>query len=513
MKISNSARITLRAAILTGLASHLFALTNVLQNHDNIAVLNGYGAGVTSGRWFLNILGDFIGRVWGNYNLPFFNGLLCILLLSVSAAVITERFRITDLRLCAAWGGVFLAFPSVTSMLFYRYAAPYYALAVLLTVLSVWYTGRGKYGFLTASVLSACAMGIYQAYVPLMASLYILLLLRKILEEDSQILVIVKEGCIYLGTLALSFLEYFIFLKASLFCYHASLSGYQGIDHMGKMTLGEIPVLFKRMYGSFLKLPVENYYGVTETLVLKVSAALLGVFCAAFLICLLLFRKRSIAAGTLALCLLFPAAVNSIILMCPDGNIYTLMIYASVCVFLMPIVLFDKVKDRAPLAGPEGRQAGSKRWMAAAEKGMFLTFACLILNYVWLSNGNYTRMYFTTRQTENYFNSLITEVKGTDQYSPSFKWAFIGKNIEDPLFNNPWGNSFDYGGSQKTLINFYSRDAFIRAYTGCHFLAADESETEALKQDPFIRDMPCYPESGSIAVYKDMIIIKLSNEE
>lgn len=105
MKISNSARITLRAAILTGLASHLFALTNVLQNHDNIAVLNGYGAGVTSGRWFLNILGDFIGRVWGNYNLPFFNGLLCILLLSVSAAVIIERFHITDLRLCAAWGG------------------------------------------------------------------------------------------------------------------------------------------------------------------------------------------------------------------------------------------------------------------------------------------------------------------------------------------------------------------------------------------------------------------------
>ena len=104
MKISNSARITLRAAILTGLASHLFALTNVLQNHDNIAVLNGYGAGVTSGRWFLNILGDFIGRVWGNYNLPFFNGLLCILLLSVSAAVIIERFHITDLRLCAAWG-------------------------------------------------------------------------------------------------------------------------------------------------------------------------------------------------------------------------------------------------------------------------------------------------------------------------------------------------------------------------------------------------------------------------
>ena len=91
--------------------------------------------------------------------------------------------------------------------------------------------------------------------------------------------------------------------------------------------------------------------------------------------------------------------------------------------------------------------------------------------------------------------------------------AFIGKNIEEQQFDNPWGNSFDYGGSQKTLINFYSRDAFIRAYTGCHFLAADESETEALKQDPFIRDMPCYPESGSIAVYKDMIIIKLSNEE
>lgn len=44
----------------------MFVLTNALQNQDNIVrYLSGYGAGLTSGRCFLTLLGDYIKKVCG----------------------------------------------------------------------------------------------------------------------------------------------------------------------------------------------------------------------------------------------------------------------------------------------------------------------------------------------------------------------------------------------------------------------------------------------------------------
>ena len=44
------------SALVYGFLVHLFALTNLIHNHDNIASQpGGYGMGVALGRWFLPI--------------------------------------------------------------------------------------------------------------------------------------------------------------------------------------------------------------------------------------------------------------------------------------------------------------------------------------------------------------------------------------------------------------------------------------------------------------------------
>ena len=81
MTISHRIKVTFLSSFILGGLAHLFTLTNVLQNYDNIAIVpGGYGTGLTSGRWLLTVLGNFIKKIWGNYNLPFFNGLLTIFL-------------------------------------------------------------------------------------------------------------------------------------------------------------------------------------------------------------------------------------------------------------------------------------------------------------------------------------------------------------------------------------------------------------------------------------------------
>ena len=53
-------------ALLSGIVAHAFALVNILHNYDDILQQpKGYGAGITSGRWLLSILGDFSQNVLG----------------------------------------------------------------------------------------------------------------------------------------------------------------------------------------------------------------------------------------------------------------------------------------------------------------------------------------------------------------------------------------------------------------------------------------------------------------
>ena len=70
---------TFFTSIFVGLAAHLFALTNVLQNYDNISQTPvGVGTGVTSGRWVIELLSQLHIKYGVNYNIPMGNGLIAI---------------------------------------------------------------------------------------------------------------------------------------------------------------------------------------------------------------------------------------------------------------------------------------------------------------------------------------------------------------------------------------------------------------------------------------------------
>lgn len=124
MKIQRRLKITFISSITAGLLAHLFALTNVLQNYDNMAILpGGYGTGLTSGRWFLTILGNFLNKIWGNYNIPFFNGLLTIVILSITACIIVLMMDLQSDFLCAIWGGICMFSSSNEFIVFHVYSS------------------------------------------------------------------------------------------------------------------------------------------------------------------------------------------------------------------------------------------------------------------------------------------------------------------------------------------------------------------------------------------------------
>ena len=76
-----------------GLAVHMFGLVNLLHNYDDVTIQpGGYGTGLSSGRWFLTIVGDFFNKHFGGYNLPWVNGVLFVALVAVTVGFVVSVF-------------------------------------------------------------------------------------------------------------------------------------------------------------------------------------------------------------------------------------------------------------------------------------------------------------------------------------------------------------------------------------------------------------------------------------
>ena len=464
---------------ITGMIIHAFGLLNVLHNYDDIYYVQGYGAGMSSGRWGLALLGDFAGRIWGNYNLPFINGMVFLFFVAISAGFLYSLFQFESWKKGALMGLIFVSFPSVTSVLFFKYTAIFYGFAILLSVIAVWSAEKIKFGIILSAICIAFAAGIYQAYLPLTISLFVLVLIKHVLEKKCiNFKEFFSKGIYYCCNIILGMLLYFGALKFCLKFYNVSLSNYQGVSEMGNLKLSEIPALIKRAMALFFKLPISDYCNLASTGVLKLGYFVLGCICILVVIKWGIVEKKKTSRCIMLIILaaLFPVAVNFIVIMCPQSDIYTLMVYSFVVVLFVPLILIDKIT------------------LSKITKSLILLVLCIMTcNFVYLTNVNYTAMYYTDRQTENYLNSMITQIRSVEGYDTLKKWAFIGERIEDPLINNPWGNVPFFGGNEETYINRYSRMAWVEKYFGYLINMEEEDIINRLKHDERVIEMPCWP--------------------
>lgn len=505
-KIGKINFLTFISAFISGLIIHMFGLTNILHNHDSIyRVPDGYGTGVRSGRWLLTIIGDLVTKAFGNYNMSWVNGVIFIILLAFSATIVVSVFEIKSKISAIFIGILFVSFPSVASTMFYRFTVIYYGISILFSVLAVYIIEKRKYGLPISVILIACGMGIYQSYVPLTIALFVVLLIKKNLVNLHNPKEVFLKGIYYMIDLILGFFLYFFLMKMSLWYYNTSLTNYQGINEMGILSIKNLPSLIKETFISFVSLPLNNYLDLAQTALIRYSYIILGIITIVVL-ALMLIRIKKITNSLLCiiLCLTFPVAVNFIVIMChnPESYIYTLMAFPFVLVLCVPFILWEIF--------PENNERFVKI-KGLLIKCIAIFTAVIVFSYSYQANQNYTLQYYTNRQIENYLNGMITQVRMTKGFDTDKKWAFLGK-IDDPLLSNEWDNVEIFGGNQynKTLINS-RRNHWIETYIGIEVPVANDLEIEILKENVQVKNMPCWPNEGSILVVDNYIVIKLQN--
>lgn len=81
------------------------------------------------------------------------------------------------------------------------------------------------------------------------------------------------------------------------------------------------------------------------------------------------------------------------------------------------------------------------------------------------------------------------------------------------MIYNPWEETPLYGGNNPIYINRYSRMRWIEKYFGYKVSPEEEEVIENLENNENVKNMPCWPDNGSVKVIGEKIVIKLENTQ
>ncbi len=498
-------------AFVSAILAYGFAMTNLLVNWDGARMLGGeYGAGLSSGRWLLGLLGGFVSRVWGSYTLPLPCGVIACVLLTAAACVLVSVLEIKNKLLRAVTSSLFVVFPAAACAMIYMFTAHYYALAVLLALLGALCVKKmGGRGVLPAACLISFSLGIYQAYLPLAASVMALALLRECFEGSESLGRLFSRMAFYLLSLVSGVLLYYAELALCLAVTPSELSGFHDVGAV-LTTLGELPGRALRAYGGTVSLPFRVRWGVNDTAFIRVMVlASFAVTLALFLALVAFYRvpwgRRAAAAAVMAA---LPLAFGSIELLPSATYIHTLMSYGSAGVFIAPAMLADTAYAAADrLSFPRRRAVSAVAAVTA------VVIALSSANYIWQSNGNLMLVHTADEQAKEYFTTMITRLRSAEGFDDEKKLAVIGEEITDATYKNALYElmPFRFSGTPDSMLNVYSRPYFMLYSHGFVIGRATEEETEALAATEAVRAMSVYPDDGSIAVIGDFIVLKLED--
>lgn len=495
------------STLLWGGLAHGFIFFNKISVQDDLFCLFDVGATYTSGRWFLGTLGSLVSWFFGspNFSTPLFSGLFSLMCIAAFGCILVKLLDFRRIVCCIALSGILVTFPSVTGLFFYLFTMPYYMVALVLAGLGgLMICRQTKYSVPIGIVLTACSLGIYQAYLPVTLCIFLLNFLHTVhTAEHWSWTRLIRQVLFYAVSSLLCFAVYYGVCKCYLLYYHDELSGYQNISSMGQEGLGvylnrailAYKLTLKPTNAKYLRASayMYPYRAITIYRVLLVVSAILSVW-----MLISEYRKNRCKAVSTGLALLaLPAAANFIYIMCDAGNVHNLMVYGQVMLFVYTLWLAEQIF-------PFKIHLTQK-----ACQGILLLLLVLSVMDARFANAVYLKAQMEQQQTISFFNTLSTRIQSTPGYRDGFPVAFINAQQISSSAMRPIagfeGMEIEPVDGVATLVNVYSWKEFMHYWCGFCPESADPAVFETMPQ---VEDMPHYPDDGSIRIIDNTVVVK-----
>ena len=478
-------RLPFLSALLFGLAAHGYAFGNKLLNHDEIESLFGKGATVTSGRWGL----ELVKILFPDWSMPWIYGLISLTLIAAAVCLMLKLLDIRSGFLRVLLPALIVSFPSLTGTFCFMFTSSAYAWSFFLTVLAVYLFKDGdlRRGIFSI-VLLVLALGIYQSYISVAASLFLLLMIRDALDGERSVPEIIRFGVKALAVMLAAVALYYAVTMMVFRITGAEFNDYVTENVNGKLSL---PRRVRMAYDAFLYIfTFRNFYLITSEFSRCLHIAL-GIVTAGTIAFLALRGKKWLHAA-LAACLLvlLPLSICCMFLIMSQESIHTLVMYSFVSVYLLMALAAERLK------------------IPSADKALALPLAVIVMCNVYFANMCYLKLTLQYENARAFYTVLCTRVESVPGFDEDCELALVGRQ-ENLLHSFPEMDTELFMGVNRDLVNIYSRENLIRCYLGLDIPFADESTLESLENDPRVLDMAEYPYDGSIKKIDNMLVVRL----
>ena len=497
LHIKKQWKITFLATWIGGMLAHAYRFFNFLPSWDSMYNFAGTGATYSSGRCFL----EFFSKISSKYDMPWVNGALSLLYISLASILLVELFELQECASCVLLALLIVSFPTVTASFAFMFTADGYMMAFLMAVLGIYLTWRYRYGIFPGIICIGLSIGTYQAYISVMLCILLIMFARDLLIKQKDFKSFCCSNWKYIPLLLGGFIFYKIASTLINAYYHITLTDYQGIGQIHILSLWEYKQAFRNVYNELSHLFSFNealnvyWYGYANRLVI-----VLILLCT---VCLVLKNKlyrRPLAfiAGILCtICL--PLAVCFLFFVSSDVWYHTLMEMGACFIYLLLLCYLE--------------HGCEKTYFEKIIKSIGIVVLCY-LSFYNIRNANicYNEMNLSYEKSYSISSNVLDRIEDLDEFPEISKVAIIGTYH---TYSSNIGGTVPYiiGVDQDNFLNLDFH--YFAMWNYCFGIQLDQASSEeiaAIKQTEEYQKLDSYPSKNCIAVIHDIIVIKLPEE-
>lgn len=512
-------KICFLATAAFSIAANAFAYLNLTPQHDSINHIFHFAGKleISTGRFLLPIWGYLMGDV----TIPWFTGLLSILFLSLAVWLCTEILNIRSKAGIILTAGFLSVNYSITELCgTFGYVLGAYTFALMLVCAGVWLVtkSRSKSSVYIAAVLICISMGLYQAYITVGFTLFLILVMQQTASEE-RISLHFREWIRYVAAFVMGGILYFTIYKTVLFFTGIEIfTGYNSLTQLSKnLDIRYLADAAMITYKSFIRF---CFFSKAPSTWLIAVINILLFLTTIFIVISRMMKHEGAKVGRTLLffsCVaLFPLAsmLMSLLIHNTDMNFHV-----NYAVFLIYPGCISLIEMNRPLAfrvkASENKRLIGKR----AAQALCLACALILFSFVRFSNEAYTVSKVIYDRAMTAVATIAVEMDATEGYlSGETEVVVIGRlDSRDSRITS--SKSINYlkalRGYKKVAITYpLTFESFFQQMGHpVNMNSRDKSLTILYENKTEVKEMPCYPAAGYCRMVDGRMVIKLSEEK
>ncbi len=483
------------ATFIIGFITHGFCYLNTMYSHDALAAINqntDFAWKISIGR-FMQLANIYLR---GPVVLPFVIGVLSLLWLSIAIYFIVVLLGFRTMPAVYVSVAVLTTNTSLTlTNASYIHESDSFMLALLFAVLAVYAFDKFKYGFIASVCCLVVSCGFYQAYLAAAVVLFMLMLLRDILNGMESKAVIQKSAASVATLLAGTALYYIAYKLVLLLFGISAASSYNSLEGAAGFLSFDWGALLLQSYQALAEY-LYNPFALNEALILIANAVLVCITLA--MLCAVVkanqLSKMNVLLFFLIL-LLLPQGF-AVVSFLSNGVLTDTMMFQYGFLYLLPLLLLVHCKRRCE---------------AVQVLALVMIGVVSFQNYVF-ANTAYVQKELAYERTLSAVTRVLTEMESLDGYvQGELPVAFVGifsSDYEIPKLDeiDGAGMSYDYATDRAASLRSYLK--YVMAYD---LIYLSDEEIADIAQTQVVQEMPSFPDDGYCQVIDGVIVVKLSD--